>query len=46
MEAQIARHGGSCDTKERSLYPYFFSTLQAPLNSQQENREGSMQLAA
>ena len=46
MEAQIARHGGSCNAKERSLYPYFFSTLQAPPNSEQENSEGRMQLAA
>ena len=46
MEAQIARHGGSCNAKERSLYPYFFSTLQAPLNSGQESCEGRMRLAA
>lgn len=26
MHGQISRHGGSRDTKERSLYPYFFST--------------------
>lgn len=46
MEAQISQHAGSRDTKERSLYPYFFSALQAPLNNQQKHCEEKVQLAA
>jgi hypothetical protein len=29
VDAQIAKHSGSRNNKERSLYPYFFSTLEA-----------------
>jgi hypothetical protein len=28
MDAQIAKHAGSRDTKERSLYPYFFASCE------------------
>jgi hypothetical protein len=46
MQAQISRHGGSRDTKEKSLYPYFFSTLQEDLPGQKEDRDSEGRLAA
>lgn len=46
MEAQISRYAGSRDTTERSLYPYFFSAIQAPLDNQQKHCEERVQLAA
>ena len=46
MQGQISRHGGSRDTKERSLYPYFYPTRQEGLTSQKEDRDNRVQLAA
>lgn len=47
MDAQISRHGGARDTKERSLYPYFFSTRhEEGLSSQDEDADNRVQLAA
>jgi hypothetical protein len=43
MQEQISRHGGSRDTKERSLYPYFSPEC---LINQRENRDNRVQLAA
>ena len=46
MQAQIARHGGSRDPREKSLYPYFFSTDEEGLASQTEDRDNRVRLAA
>lgn len=43
MQEQISRHGGSRDTKERSLYPYFSPEH---LINQKETRDNRAQLAA
>jgi hypothetical protein len=43
MQEQISRHGGSRDTKERSLYPYFSPEY---LIDQREIRDNRVQLAA
>ncbi len=43
MQEQISKHGGSRDTKERSLYPYFSPEC---LINQRENRDNRVQLAA
>lgn len=43
MQEQISRHGGSRDTKERSLYPYFSPEC---LINQRETRDNRVQLAA
>ncbi|MBI2224900.1 MAG: hypothetical protein HYU44_08080 [Betaproteobacteria bacterium] len=40
MDTQIARHAGSRDTHEKSLYPYFFSTCE------EETPANGIQLAA
>ena len=46
LAEQLSRHAGSRDTRERSLYPYFFSTLDAPMDSQRKDCDESMLLAA
>jgi hypothetical protein len=43
MQEQISRHGGSRDTRERSLYPYFSPEC---LINQRETRDNRVQLAA
>ena len=46
MQAQIARHGGSRDPREKSLYPFFCSADEEGLTSQKEDPDNRVQLAA